>query len=304
MNSFYWLSHKRYVENGRMRWHANQADEHFWANYWRVQVTPAYYRKAAAVDLAADEVGRILLAEMAPGGPHLEAGCGAGYWVAALREAGLAVEGIEYARDLVEQVNNVCPALPVRYGNALDIDCADETYESYLSFGVVEHLLAGPEPFLNEAYRVLAPGGKAFISVPFLGPIRKARARLGRYERASPSLPFFQYGFEAEEFTALLQSVGFIVDSFYPVYLHRMLLEEIAAYRWLYDRPYGAVWRRLMSGVLRGRDGHMLLVVAHKPVAGAGAYGRNGRSWARGRLPQRVNGDMESAAWRGKSAAG
>jgi SAM-dependent methyltransferase len=267
MTSFYWLSHKRYVENGRMRWHAGRADETFWANYWREQVTPAYYQKAAAADLAADEVGHILPAERAPRGRHLEAGCGAGYWVAALRQAGLDVEGIEYARDLVERVNAVCPELPVRYGNALHIERPDNTYASYLSFGVVEHLLGGPEPFLCEAYRVLAPGGKAFISVPFLGPMRKACARLGRYEAASPALPFFQYGFDAAEFMALLRNAGFVVDSSHPVYLHRMLLEESAAYRWLYDRRYGAIPRRLLAGLFRGRDGHMLLVVAHKPAA-------------------------------------
>jgi hypothetical protein len=45
-----------------------------------------------------------------------------------------------------------------------------------------------------------------------------------------------------------------------------MLLEENAAYRWLYDRRYGVAWRRALSGLFDGRDGHMLMVVAHKPA--------------------------------------
>ena len=110
-----------------MRWHAEQADEAFWAEYWRERVNPAYFQKAAAANLMADELGRVLLAEMPATGRHLEAGCGAGYWVAALRAAGRDVEGIEYARDLVERVNAVCPELPVRYGDALAIDCPDNT---------------------------------------------------------------------------------------------------------------------------------------------------------------------------------
>ena len=40
--------------------------------------------------------------ELRRDGIHLEAGCGAGYWVAALRHAGYCVEGVEYATELVE----------------------------------------------------------------------------------------------------------------------------------------------------------------------------------------------------------
>ena len=266
MAHFYWLSHRRYIENGRMRWHAEQADEAFWVDYWRERVTPAYFQKAAQADLMADEMGRVLLAEMPLTGRHLEAGCGAGYWVAALRSAGRDVEGIEYARDLVGLVNEVCPELPVRYGDALAIDCANNTYASYLSFGVVEHRQAGPEPFLAEAYRVLVPGGKLIITVPYLGPVRRLRARLGRYENAMPAPPFFQYGFRAEDFASLVGGAGFTVESARPLFFHRMLLEENAAYRWLYDRRYGTFWRRALSGLFDGRDGHMLMVIARKPA--------------------------------------
>ena len=265
MSDFYWLSHRRYAAGGRLRWHAEMADESFWAGYWREKVTPAYYRKAETADLAADDMGKILLREMSTGGRHLEAGCGAGYWVAALRACGLNVEGIEYSRPLVEQVNAVYPELPVCYGDALAIECPDNTYASYLSFGVVEHRQDGPEPFLSEAFRVLVPGGKALISVPFLGPVRRLRARLGRYERRPPAPPFFQYGFTRDEFCALLMQAGFVIDSTHPLHFHRMLLEEISLYRWLYDRRFGAFFRRMMSGVLNERDGHMLMVVAHKP---------------------------------------
>lgn len=248
-----------------MRWHAEQADEAFWADYWRERVTPDYFRQAFTADLRAEEMGRILLAEMAPHGRHLEAGCGASYWVAALRGAGLNVEGIEYSRDLVARVNEVCPQLPVCYGDALAIDCPDNTYQSYLSFGVVEHRQEGPEPFLNEAYRVLAPGGKILISVPHFGSVRRIRAALGRYEDAPPQPPFFQYGFGVDEFSSLLQRAGFVIDATHFIYLHRLLLEEIAPYRWLYPRRFGKVWLRLTAGLMGGLDGHLLLVVGHKP---------------------------------------
>ncbi len=265
MSNFYWLAHRRYVENGRMRWHAETADETFWSIYWREHVNGAYFKRAERADLRVDELGSILLREMSPHGRHLEAGCGAGYWVTALRAAGLDVEGIEYSRELVERVNAVYPQLPVCYGDALSLECPDSTYTSYLSFGVVEHRQEGPEPFLAEAYRVLEPGGALLISVPHLGHVRRIRARLGRYDTRPPAQPFFQYGFSAEEFTPLLRRAGFNVAYTRPLYIHRLLLEESGLYRWLNDRRGSALWREASRRLLGGRDGHMLLAVAHKP---------------------------------------
>ncbi len=178
-----------------MSWHAETADEAFWSGYWRDHVNASYYSGAERHDLKSDELGQILLSEMPRHGKHLEAGCGAGYWVAALRAAGYDVEGIEYSRELVERVNQVNPDLPVAYGDALTIDRPDESYASYLSFGVVEHRREGPEPFLKEAYRVLEPGGVLIITIPFLGPVRLMKARLGWYQARTPEEPFFQYGF-------------------------------------------------------------------------------------------------------------
>lgn len=63
-----------------------------------------------------------------------------------------------------------------------------------------------------------------------------------------------------------MAGAGFVVETTRPLFFHRMLLEENAAYRWLYDRRYGMVWRRALSGLFDGRDGHMLMVIAHKPA--------------------------------------
>src|SRR5579872_2992774 len=133
----HWQGRPRYVARGRIQWYGEAGDEHYWYEYWKARLTPDYYSAAENAALREDELGQILLANLAPHGLHLEAGCGAGYWVAALRQRGLRIEGIEYARELVELVHATKPELPVKQGDALAIDCADGSYDAYLSIGVV-----------------------------------------------------------------------------------------------------------------------------------------------------------------------
>ena len=174
------------------------------------------------------------------------------------------IEGIEYARDLVNLVHAANPELPVRQGNVLHIDSPDDHYDTYLSIGVVEHRIEGPEPFLSEAYRVLKPGGKILISVPFLGPTRKLKSRLSMYDRKPPHLPFFQYGFTSKEFTNYLQKAGFSIELVKPLYPHRLLLEEMSFYRWILKQSWGHFVKQWAESLLQNKDGHMILVVGCK----------------------------------------
>lgn len=259
----HWQGRRRYVARGRMQWYGEAGDERYWYDYWKARLTADYYKAAEHASLREDELGQVLLAYLAPQGLHLEAGCGAGYWVAALRGRGFSIEGIEYARELVELVRAANPDLPVKQGDALAIDCSDSFYNSYLSIGVVEHRMAGPEPFLIEACRVLKPGGRILIAVPYFGPLRRMKSALRMYERQRPALPFFQYGFSKGEFARLLYGAGFYIECVRPLYAHRLLQEEVPGYDRLAKRA--PVIRRLAVNLLRKRDGHMLLIVGKKP---------------------------------------
>lgn len=260
----HWQDRHRHISHGRMAWYGDPGDEQYWYEYWKARLTPDYYASAEANDLTSDQLGKVLLQVMSPQGLHLEAGCGAGYWVVALRHHGLMIEGIEYSPDLVELVHTANPQLPVRQGNALHIDSPDNHYDTYLSIGVVEHRVEGPEPFLSEAYRVLKPGGKILISVPYFGPLRVLKSRLSMYDRKPPHLPFFQYGFTSKEFTNHLQKAGFSIEQVQLLYPHRLLLEEIPFYRWMFNQTWGPFVKRWAESLLWNRDGHMLLVVGSK----------------------------------------
>ncbi len=268
----HWQDRLLYISNGRMVWYGDPADERYWYEYWKARLTLDYYASAGANDLTSDQLGKLLLQEMSPQGLHLEAGCGAGYWVAALRHHGLIIEGIEYSSDLVALVHAANPQLPVRQGNALHIDIPDNNYDTYLSIGVVEHRIEGPEPFLSEAYRVLKPGGKILISVPYFGPLRVLKSCMSMYDRKPPNLPFFQYGFTSKEFTNYLQKAGFSIQKAQALYPHHLLLEEIPYYRWAFNQPWGHFIKKWAESLLRNRDGHMLLVVGSKSISQSTMY--------------------------------
>ncbi len=259
----HWQGRRRHVSKGRMAWYGEPGDERYWLAYWKARLTPEYYTEAESAQLQFDELGRLLLSYMSPDGLHLEAGCGAGYWVAALARAGRHIEGIEYARELVRLVREANSSLPVRCEDALAIDRPDGVYDTYLSIGVVEHRVEGPEPFLAEAFRVLKPGGRILIAVPYYGPLRRFKQHLFLYESERPHLPFFQYGFSKRDFVRLLRKEGFYVEFVQPLYAHRLLQEELLGYHWLSTRLHFV--RRMAEHLLYKRDGHMLLVAGQKP---------------------------------------
>ncbi len=260
----HWQDRHRHISHRRMIWYGEPGNDQYWYQYWKARLTPDYYTSAEANDLASDQLGTVLLQTMSPQGLHLEAGCGAGYWVAAFRHFGFMIEGIEYAQDLVDLVHAAKPELPVRHGDVLHIDSLDNHYDTYISIGVVEHRLEGPEPFLSEAFRVLKPGGKILISVPFFGPIRKLKSSLSMNDCKPPDLPFFQYGFSSNEFTKYLQKAGFSIELVKPLYPHRLLLEEIPFYRWIFNQPWGHFVKQWGERLLQKKDGHMLLVLGRK----------------------------------------
>ena len=136
----------------------------------------------------------------------------------------------------------------------------DGAAAAYLSLGVVEHDVAGPERLLAEARRVLAPRGRLVLSVPYLNGVRRLfRAALLRRQRAVRAAggEFYQYAFTRPEVRRFLDRAGFDVLSLSP-----------------YDPA------RILRQALRGRGGP----ARRRPRAAAGhRAARGGRRTAGGR---------------------
>lgn len=255
----------RRVEGQRLVYYRARPDAAFWDNHWKVHFSAQIHNQAEKGCL--DIFEKPFIRYLPRFGRILEAGCGLGHYVLALRARGYEAEGVEWAEETVQAVQAGYPDLPIRVGDVTRLEVADETYQGYISLGVVEHRQAGPEPFLREAYRVLAPGGVALISVPYFHPLRRLKAQRGMYRGQPDGLEFYQYAFTRAEFAACLQTVGFRVadqigyGSFKGIKDEISLFAQIATWRgigWRLQKWFG-FW-----GWAEQNLGHMMLFVCQK----------------------------------------
>ena len=125
----------------------------------------------------------LLLDAARPGERVLDLGCGAGRFVAALRDAGADPVGVEIAEAALERARRNAPgtdlraaepdgSLPLEHGSVDLVWCSE----------VLEHV-ADTEHLLLEARRVLRRGGLLLITVPFHGRVKAALIGLLRFER-------------------------------------------------------------------------------------------------------------------------
>jgi 2-polyprenyl-6-hydroxyphenyl methylase/3-demethylubiquinone-9 3-methyltransferase len=124
----------------------------------------------------------LLLAEARPGQRVLDFGCGAGRFVAALRAAGADPVGVEIAEAALERARrNAAGAdlraiepdgsLPLEHASVDLVWCSE----------VLEHV-ADTAHALLEARRVLRPGGRLLVTVPFHGRVKAALIALSRFD--------------------------------------------------------------------------------------------------------------------------
>jgi len=113
-----------------------------------------------------DEMCHIVERYVSPEAKMLEAGSGSGRWVIFLDTIGYDVTGIEINKRDVCRLKAYYPEIKATCGDITRLSYENDSFDSYLSFGVLEHLIDGPEIALSEAHRVLKENGVAIISVP------------------------------------------------------------------------------------------------------------------------------------------
>jgi len=161
------------------------------------------------VDLLNEHMARYTFAaRLARGKKVLDAGCGAGYGSAALAEVAESVMGVDVAADAVEfaRANYQAANLGFEQASVTQLPFDDGAFDLIAAFEVIEHL-EDWRGFLNEAARVLAPGGQLIVSTPNKMYYTESRGVHG------PN-PFHVHEFEFEEFASELKAVFPYVSMF------------------------------------------------------------------------------------------
>jgi SAM-dependent methyltransferase len=124
----------------------------------------------------------LLIGEVRPGERVLDLGCGAGRFVAALREAGADPVGVELAEAALERARVNAPGADLRLVEAdgsLPLEHA--SVDLVWCSEVLEHV-PDTAHLLLEVRRVLRPGGRLLVTVPDHGRFRTVLIVLTRFE--------------------------------------------------------------------------------------------------------------------------
>jgi len=151
----------------------------------------------------------LLLADARPGDRVLDLGCGAGRFVAALREAGARPVGVELAEAALERARRNVPgadlrlmepdgSIPLGHGEADLVWCSE----------VLEHV-PDTGALLNEVRRVLAPGGRLLVTVPDHGLLRRVLIALFRHDAHYDPLGQHVRFYTGRSLAGTLEATGF-----------------------------------------------------------------------------------------------
>ena len=151
----------------------------------------------------------LLLAEARASERVLDLGCGAGRFVAALRDAGADPVGVEIAEAALERARRNAPGADLRLiepDGSLPLDHA--SVDLVWCSEVLEHV-ADTAHLLLEVRRVLRRGGRMLVTVPFHGRARNVAIALARFEAHFDPLGQHLRFYTRSSLAATLRASGF-----------------------------------------------------------------------------------------------
>jgi SAM-dependent methyltransferase len=151
----------------------------------------------------------LLLREVRPGERVLDLGCGAGRFVAALRDAGADPVGVELAETALARARSNVPgadlrpvapdgSLPLGHGEVDVVWCSE----------VLEHV-PDTVALLTEVRRVLRRGGRLLVTVPDHGRVKRVVLALAHYDAHYDPLGQHVRFYTRRSLTRALHATGF-----------------------------------------------------------------------------------------------
>lgn len=186
----------------------NNPTPKFWDAIWKSQLKNQnnFLKK---IDLLVSPTTKKFLK---PKSKILEGGCGHGTYVDILNKLGYHCIGVDFAKSTIENINRIDPGLPIFYGDLTRLKYKNSSFDGYWSLGVIEHFYRGFEPILSEMKRIVRKKGFVFVTFPYMSPLRKLKARLGKYHRASFKQEpnnFYQFALNHQRVIKAFEKQGF-----------------------------------------------------------------------------------------------
>lgn len=122
---------------------------------------------------------------LGPATAVLDIACGAGLAVRLAAATGAAMSGIDASEELIAVARVRTPRADLRVGSMFELPWADESFDSVMS---INGIWGGCEAALDEARRVLRPGGRLGISFWGQGPPLDIRDLFRVFARHSPDV--------------------------------------------------------------------------------------------------------------------
>jgi SAM-dependent methyltransferase len=197
-----------------LAFYSRAATQEFWTEHWGGEDVDRLIRIASTSPLTTH-----IEAALPPTGRILEAGCGLGQYVILLRQRHRAVIGADWSHEALQRSRRAEPSTPLAVMDLAGLAVKSGAFAAYISLGVVEHDEHGPDAIVAEASRVLVPGGRLLLSVPYWNGTRRLLTRRlvreGGRIRASGGM-FYQFAFRRKEVRAFIEAHGFRVIAFHP----------------------------------------------------------------------------------------
>jgi SAM-dependent methyltransferase len=252
----------------RVRRYWSTPSPSFWEEIWHKAPRHVYWSQALRGHGLGDYES-VYRSHLPTRGSVLEAGCGLGQVVLALRYWGYEAYGLDNAGDTIQYLRSKFPHTPFYHGDIRNLPFRDGVFDGYISLGVIEHSTDGQDQVLAEAHRVLRPHGTIFLSVPAFNAYRRLRARFGLYNDSPAQLPFFEDCYSLEELDCLLRVAGFSPLEILHTNPVLTLVQESflrPLYRFIEDKrlPRVLVDRGLTLLLPRAWFGHMVMMVAER----------------------------------------
>jgi len=158
-------------------------------------------------------------------GKVIEAGCGLGRYNFYLSRFGIDTEGLDFEKKTVDFLNswkleNGFTNCNFVEGDVTSLPYDDSILSGYISLGVVEHFIEGPQKPLKEALRVLRPGGIAIITTPapswskfYFKTKNIIKDNLKKvFLKKLNKREFFQYEYSSKKLKNFIEKQGFYIS--------------------------------------------------------------------------------------------